>query len=238
MTGSDSPNHRDLAEVSVLATAMEPYGGMERNVSEEALLQVDAHRVRGCLHRTVLPVAYGRVTASLTAALERYRPDIVVCFGQAEGSREIAIEKVAVNIDDTSVPDNDAVTRVEKVIDHGAPISYWTGLPKLALRDALSSHGFPVQISDSAGGFVCNHLFFRLMQHLDSTSSSSMGGFVHMPTPLDAAGRDEHVNRLAEAIVVVLNVCIDEYLRTASLSRSALPAPHRVTGTSVAEPLT
>jgi len=218
---------------------MEPYGGQQRNVSEEALREVDAQRVRGHLQRTVLPVSFGRVTASLIGALERYRPDIVICFGQAEESREIAVERVAVNIDDTSVADNDAVTRVEAVIDHVAPVGYWTGLPKLALRDALLSQGFPVRISDSAGGFVCNHLFFRLMQYLDSTTSSSMGGFVHLPTPLDEAGWDAHVNRLSEAIVVVLNVCIEEYLGSAGLRGRVQPAPPRVAppGHPVAEPL-
>jgi len=128
----------------------------------------------------VLPCVFGRAGKELQRLLRQHRPAVVVCLGLAESRAEITPERVAINVDDARIPDNAGRTPVDRPVIGGAPAAYWSTLPVKAMVAALRARGLPASVSNSAGTFVCNHVFFRLMHALRRRRGVS-GGFVHVP---------------------------------------------------------
>jgi pyroglutamyl-peptidase len=128
----------------------------------------------------VLPVAYGRAAGELRAAVRAADPDVVVCFGQADGRAGISVERFALNLDDEANVDNDG-TSSGAPVDSQGPAAYGSTLPVDAIVAALRAAGIPAAASRDAGGFLCNHVFYALMRLLEQERPQSAGGFVHVP---------------------------------------------------------
>lgn len=169
---------------TVLLTGFDPFGGANRNPSSEAVQALHGSTLAG--HRVQaleLPTVFGGAWQVLHAALRQHRPVLVVCVGQAGGRSGLHIERVAINLDDASIPDNVGQQPRERPIEPGAPTAYFSSLPLPALVAELRAQGLPAEVSNSAGTFVCNHVFYRLMQALatDPVLRGTRGGFVHVP---------------------------------------------------------
>ena len=169
----------------VLVTGFEPWGEHETNPS-----QLLAERLGG----VVLPVSYARAEAALRAAIDERDPEVVVCFGLAEKRDKISVERYAHNIDEADTTDNDAANGSGAEIDPAGPLALRSTLPVDAIVAALNEEGIPAEVSRDAGGFLCNHVFYRLLQQRE-------GGFVHVP-PLDAVPLESLV-RAGELIVAM-----------------------------------
>lgn len=166
---------------TVLLTGFEPFGGQEVNPSELAARALDG-RVIG-RHRVVsrvLPCVFGDAAKVLRGELRALRPSLVICAGEAGGRAEIAVERVAINVDDARMCDNAGAQPIDRPIAARGPAAYWSTLPIKAIARALHAEGLPVAISQSAGTFVCNHVFYALMRSL-ARRRGVRGGFVHVP---------------------------------------------------------
>jgi pyroglutamyl-peptidase len=120
----------------------------------------------------------------LRAFIRRERPDIVLCVGLAADRSAISIERVAVNLDDARLPDNDGMRPVDKPAVRGGPAAYFSTLPVRKIVARLNSEGIPCELSMSAGTFVCNHVFYALMHSAAQPTPGHpilRGGFVHVP---------------------------------------------------------
>lgn len=162
----------------VLVTGFEPFGGAGVNASQklvEALASEPPDELE--LATAVLPVVWARAADELTSALEREQPELVVCFGQADGRAHVEIERFALNFDDGS---DEAGEGRRTEIDPNGPVAYRSSLPVDALVDALRAEGIPAAASRDAGGFLCNHVFYALMGVL-AGRTGVRGGFVHVP---------------------------------------------------------
>lgn len=127
-----------------------------------------------------LPVRFGDARRALERAVRRADPELVVCVGEAGGRAEIAVERVAINVDDARIPDNGGAQPVDRAVVRRGPVGYWSTLPIKAIVAALRDAGIPAVISQSAGTFVCNHVFYALM-HLLARRPNVRGGFLHVP---------------------------------------------------------
>ncbi|MCW5653493.1 pyroglutamyl-peptidase I [Hydrogenophaga sp.] len=168
----------------VLLTGFDAFGGQSVNPSWLAVQALDGWRVLGHTVTAVqLPTVFGAALQGLNAALETHRPALVICVGQAGGRRAISLERVAINVDDAPIADNAGARPVDTPVLHGAPAAYFTGLPIKAMLSALQKAGVPAEVSQTAGTFVCNHLFFGLMHalHTQRALRHTRGGFVHVP---------------------------------------------------------
>lgn len=167
---------------TILLTGFEPFDGERRNPSREIALGLDGDSVAG--HRIVgaeLPVLYDVSAERLFALMALHAPRLVVCLGVARGRAKITPERLARNLDDARIPDNAGAVRRNQPIVPGGPLVLPSTLPVEALSAALERAGIPAEPSDSAGAFVCNHLFYRLMDTLAAMPSAPRGGFVHLP---------------------------------------------------------
>jgi len=124
---------------------------------------------------------FGQALDVLEDALGVIIPDIVLCVGLAGGRAALSLERVAINIDDARIPDNAGAQPLNLPVLAGGPAAYFATLPLKAAVAALRDAGLPAIVSNSAGTFVCNHLFYGLM-HLAATRRPGLrGGFLHVP---------------------------------------------------------
>ena len=97
------------------------------------------------------------------------------------GRPDITIERVAINIDDARIADNEGNQPVDVPVVEEGPAAYWSTLPMKAIVKRLQAEGIPASVSQTAGTFVCNHLFYGLMHELEKQDQKIKGGFVHIP---------------------------------------------------------
>ena len=112
-------------------------------------------------------------------ALARTRPVLAVALGLAAGREGLSIERVAINLDDARIPDNAGAQPVDEPVAPGGPAAWFSTLPIKAMVAALNQAGVPASVSQTAGTFVCNHVFYGLQQRLAGTGVRS--GFIHVP---------------------------------------------------------
>lgn len=175
----------------ILLTGFEPFGGESVNASWEAVAAVDPAAVVGLdLVRLMLPVRFGASFDSLEAALARDSVAAVIMVGQASGRDAVSIEARAVNQDDARTPDNAGLAPAGVPILPGGPPSFPSGLPVEAIVARLLAAGIPARRSESAGTFVCNHVFYRACALAEAWTDRPVAGFIHVPqTPVQAALR-------------------------------------------------
>lgn len=164
----------------VLVTGFEPFNNARLNPSEALVTKLNRDDVLGAeIITKVLPVVYSASGEQLLALIDEYQPDAVLCFGQAEGRKEISIERFAVNLDDASIADNAGVKRVDHEIQPGGPTAFPSTLPVKDLVSAIREKNIPANQSLSAGAFLCNHIFYEMQFALAGTGTRS--GFIHLP---------------------------------------------------------
>lgn len=167
---------------TILLTGFEPFGGETVNPSWEAVRRLDGKMIGGgIIVARSLPVAFGESRTALGKILRELRPRIVICTGQAGGRRGLSIERVALNVDDARIPDNHGRQPVDTPVVRGGPAARWSTLPIKAIARAWRDAGIPASVSQSAGTYVCNHVFYGLMHALAKTKGGARGGFIHVP---------------------------------------------------------
>ncbi len=187
----------------VLLTGFEPFGGAADNPSRRAVLDIAADPPTGLrLTTAVLPVTYAGAGPALRAAVRQCRPDIVIATGLAGGRAEISVERVAINVDDARIPDNAGARRVDTPVVTNGPAAYFATLPIKSVTAAIRAAGVPAQVSQTAGTFLCNHVFY-VACHLAATEFPGMrAGFLHLPWLPDQAAELAGQPSLALASIV------------------------------------
>jgi pyroglutamyl-peptidase len=159
----------------VLLTGFEPFGTATSNPSGEIVKQISGDNIV----TAILPVAYTQSGERLLALIAEHNPDVVISLGQAEGRTSITPEKVAINLDDAGLADNEGVMRNDvKILDNG-PDAYFSTLPLKEIVETIKAAGIPAAVSLSAGAFLCNHVFYVAQHKFAGTNVRS--GFVHVP---------------------------------------------------------
>jgi len=166
----------------VLLTGFEPFGKATLNPSGEIVKQISGDNIV----TAILPVAYAQSAERLLALIAEHKPDVVICLGQAEGRTHISPERIAINLDDARLADNEGVIRNDVQIIAGGPVAYESTLPVKEFVKATNDAGVPAAVSLSAGAFLCNHVFYVAQDHFKGTKVRS--GFVHVPLMDEQAG--------------------------------------------------
>lgn len=188
----------------ILLTGFEPFGDAAGNPSiDAARLAARDLACAGLAAAAVeLPCVFGRgagtAAGALDAALREHRPDVVVAAGLAGNRDRLSLERVAINVMDARIPDNAGGQPVDVPVRADAPAAYFTGLPIKRARARLEAAGLEAEVSQTAGTYVCNAVFYELM-HLLAGTAGVRAGFVHVPPD---AGRWS-VPRIAAGLAVV-----------------------------------
>jgi pyroglutamyl-peptidase len=210
---------------TVLVTGFDPFGTNEINPSWMAVQGLHGRQIGG--HRVVgaqLPTVFGESLDVLRELLHRYRPALAICTGQAGGRAAISLERVAINVNDARIADNAGARPVDTPVIAGAPAAYFTTLPIKAMLASLLEAGINAEVSQTAGTFVCNHIFYGLMYELATRPElrQTRGGLIHVPW-LPSQGQpsmrlDEIVRGIKVAIECALATVTDIRLEAGALT--------------------
>ena len=213
---------------TVLMTAFEPFEGESINPSWEAVRSFDGQVIKGA--RVVvrqLPVVFSRCGAVLAEALDELQPDRILCIGQAGGRSDITVERVAINVDDARIPDNDGQQPIDQPIVAEGPAAYFSRLPIKAIVAAVREAGIPASVSQTAGTFTCNHVMYRLLHWLETNQSQARGGFIHIPyLPEQAVSHPGAPSMSAASVIQALEIALQVTLSVDQDLRVAGGATH------------
>ncbi|MGG5253617.1 pyroglutamyl-peptidase I [Neobacillus sp. SM06] len=166
----------------VLVTGFDPFGGEPVNPALEAVKLLNGKEITGFeIVTKEIPTVFGKAIVRLNEAIEDVNPAIVICVGQAGGRSAITPERIAINVDDARIADNENNQPIDREIVPGGPAAYFSKLPVKAIMKKLNDNGIPASVSNTAGTFVCNHIFYGLMHYLETNGRGIRGGFIHIP---------------------------------------------------------
>lgn len=199
--------------MKLLITGFDPFGGEALNPSWEAVKVLPDRIGTVELVKLELPTAFDRSARALTEAITLHRPQAVLSVGQAGGRAAVTVERVAVNLADAAIPDNDGFQPLDLPLVPGGPAAYFSTLPVKAMAEGIRAAGIPCQLSYSAGTYVCNSVLYRALHLAETACPGLLAGFIHVPfTPLQAAQKPagtpsmapgDMVRALEEAVYVI-----------------------------------
>ncbi len=194
--------------MKILVTAFDPFGGETINPAYEAVRKLQAP-VGAELIRLEVPTVFGRSIEVLEQAMERERPDAVVCVGQAGGRSAITPERVAINLMDASIADNAGHIPVDMPVVEGGENALFSTLPVKAMVKAIQDAGIPAQLSNTAGTFVCNQLLYGLLHLCRHRFPNTKGCFIHVPfLPCQVANKPQFPSMSLDTMVSGLQAAL------------------------------
>ncbi len=167
--------------MKILVTGFDPFGGESVNPAYEAVKRLDNNIAGAEIVKVEIPTVFRKSINKLDEAIERENPDIVICVGQAGGRFDITVERVAINISDASIEDNEGNMPIDEPIFEDGESAYFSQLPIKAMVQKIREGGIPASVSNTAETYVCNHIMYGLHYLIDKKYPSVKGGFIHVP---------------------------------------------------------
>lgn len=171
--------------MKVLITGFDPFGGETVNPAYEAVKLLPEEICGAEIIKLEIPTVYTKSGAVVEKAIEEHQPDVVLCIGQAGGRSSIQIEKVAINLAEARIKDNEGNRPMDVALHEDGENAYFTNLPCKAVVNELRSNNIPAHISYTAGTFVCNDVMYHLLYLISKKYNTIRGGFIHVPYALE-----------------------------------------------------
>ena len=198
--------------MKVLLTAFDPFGEDKVNPALEAVKLVPSKIGTVDIVKLEVPTVFRKSIDKVVEAMKEEKPDVVLCIGQAGGRFDITPERVAINVDDARIKDNEGNQPVGPIYEDGEN-AYFATLPIKAMVQKIRDAGLPSSVSNTAGTFVCNHLMYGVLYHIAKSFPSIRGGFIHVPfipaqvvdrpSPSPSLSMDDIAKGLEEAIKAI-----------------------------------
>ena len=167
--------------MKVLITGFDPFGGESVNPAWEAVKAMKSNIDGIEVVKLQIPTVFKKSAEKLYAGIEEHKPDVVICIGQAGGRYDISVERVAINMDDGRIPDNEGNQPIDEIIKEDGRTAYFSNLPLKAMIKHMNDNGVPASLSNTAGTFVCNHVMYGILYMIDKKYPNIKGGFIHIP---------------------------------------------------------
>ncbi|EKF49157.1 pcp pyrrolidone-carboxylate peptidase [Thermosipho africanus H17ap60334] len=202
--------------MKILVTGFEPFSGEKINPSFEAVKKLPNYIGNAQIIKASIPTIFRKSIEVLDELIVKEKPEIVICVGQAGGRYEITVERVAINIDDANIPDNEGNNPKDKVIFEDGENAYFSNLPIKKMVEEIKNCNIPASISNSAGTFVCNHLMYGLLYLINKKYKNMKGGFIHVPyLPQQVLNKKNvpsmSLDNIVQALVCSIKAILKEY---------------------------
>jgi len=182
----------------ILLSGFEPFGGYPVNSSWEAIRKLGGQKIDDFLIKTVLlPVEYHGSAEKLLDEIKQDQPSIIVAFGMAAADF-VRLESTAKNYIGME-KDNAGIAPVSREISANGAFEYHGTLPLVKIKELLISNQIKVSLSDDAGDYLCNYIYYRLMSQKDEPGVKYCG-FVHLP-PLDSVYTPDKLTGIVKLII-------------------------------------
>lgn len=171
-----------MAKRCALVTGFEPYGGRGLNPAFEIMRRLDGTEIAGTpVVGRGLPVSYRELRGRIEGLLEHHDPRLVVALGLWPGTPMIRLERIAINVADFEIPDNDGAVVTDEPLQANGSNALTATLPLRKIETALLEGGIPSHVSNTAGTFLCNATMFEFLQGLEARGRAVPCGFIHLP---------------------------------------------------------
>ena len=167
--------------MKVLITGFDPFGGEKINPAWEAVRALPDNIDGIEVVKLQIPTVFKKSAKKLFENIDSVKPDVVICVGQAGGRYEFSVERIAINVDDGRIPDNDGYQPVDSPVFEDGENAYFSTLPIKAIVEEVKKAGIPAAVSNTAGTYVCNHIMYSLLYYLNKNNLNIKGGFIHVP---------------------------------------------------------
>ncbi|NMM62304.1 pyroglutamyl-peptidase I [Clostridium sp. P21] len=200
--------------MKILITGFEPFGGEKINPALEAIKKVKDNIEGAEIVKEEIPTVFGKSIEKLEEVVKKHHPDAVICVGQAGGRFDITVERVAINMDDARIDDNDGNKPIDEKIFQDGENAYFSTLPIKAIVKEISNNGIPASVSNSAGTFVCNHIMYGLLYIINKKYPNIKGGFIHVPyIPIQVVNKKEVPSMALDDMVKALECAVIAILK-------------------------
>ena len=165
----------------ILITGFEPFGGEKINPALE-VIKLLPNIISGNEVKVLeIPTIWKESIDKIETEIKKFKPDFILSIGQAGGRTDISIERVAINIDDFRIKDNAGNQPIDEKIFEDGENAYFSTLPIKAIQKSIMENKIPASISNTAGTFVCNHVFYGVRYLTEKRYKNIKSGFIHIP---------------------------------------------------------
>lgn len=167
--------------MKVLVTGFDPFGGEPINPAWEAVKAMKDTIAGAEIVKMQIPTVVGKSIKKIHQKMKELQPDLVISVGQAGGRFGVTPERVAINVTDARIPDNEGNQPIDEPIFPDGPAAYFSNLPVKAMVQAIKDAGYPSVLSNSAGTYICNHVMYGILYYIEKEFPNVRGGFIHVP---------------------------------------------------------
>ncbi len=167
--------------MKILVTGFDPFGSDKINPAIEAVKKLPDTIKEAKIIKLEIPTVFNKSAQVVHQAIVKEQPDYVLNVGQAGGRSALTPERVAININDGRIPDNDGYQPLDEPIQPDGDTAYFTQLPIKAMAKAIRAAGLPAIVSNTAGTYVCNHIFYQVQYMRTKEFPKLKAGFIHIP---------------------------------------------------------
>jgi len=201
--------------MKVLVTGFDPFGGEKVNPAFEAVKRLDDKIAGAQVIKVEIPTVFRKSIEILDKKIDEEKPDVVICVGQAGGRFDMTVERVAINISDASIEDNEGNMPIDEKIFEDGENAYFSSLPIKAIVSNMRNEKIPASVSNTAGTYVCNHIMYGLLYLIDKKYKNIRGGFIHVPyLPEQVIDKKSTPSMNINDIVTALTVAIKTIVET------------------------
>ena len=167
--------------MNVLITGFDPFGGEPINPAWEAVKAMKDEIAGATITKLQIPTVVNKSIAKVHEKMLELRPDIVISIGQAGGRFGVTPERVAINVTDARIPDNEGNQPIDEPIFADGDAAYFSNLPVKAMVQEIRNAGYPSTLSNTAGTYICNHVMYGILYYIQKEFPNVRGGFIHVP---------------------------------------------------------
>lgn len=200
--------------MKVLITGFDPFGGESINPAWEAVKEIRDTIDGSSIVKMQIPTVVGKSIAKVHDKMAEIHPDIVISVGQAGGRFGVTPERVAINVTDARIPDNEGNQPIDEIIFEDGDTAYFSNLPVKAMVQAMKEAGYPSSLSNSAGTYICNHVMYGILYYIQKEFPGTRGGFIHVPYAASQAVNKPNTPSMAIAdITAALETAVSAAIR-------------------------
>ena len=203
--------------MKILITGFDPFGGENINPALEAVKKLPDTILGQEIIKIEIPTVFRKSLEKIEENIQKHNPDVVISVGQAGGRFGVTPERVAINIDDARIKDNEGNQPIDISIYEDGENAYFSNLPIKAMVKEMTDNGIPASVSNTAGTFVCNHVMYGILYLIDKKYPNIKGGFIHVPyIPSQVVTKPNNPSMSIDDIAKGLELCIKAVIENSS----------------------
>ena len=211
--------------MKVLVTGFDPFGGEPINPAWEAVKAMKDTIAGAEIVKMQIPTVVGKSIEKIHQKMKELQPDLVISVGQAGGRFGVTPERVAINVTDARIPDNEGNQPIDEPIFPDGPAAYFSNLPVKAMVQAIKDAGYPSVLSNSAGTYICNHVMYGILYYIEKEFPNVRGGFIHVPyAPSQVVNKPSTPSMALADITASLEAAVAAASQLSSKSDKVVPA--------------